>query len=157
MSLWRQSANKSKVLKNVSPEAFCFICLAMCHKLMPNSHRSTAHIATGRKKQRGEKQSRKWGVDELRGLGGKKTKGDLEAESKENQETVCCCLLELFEYREAAAGVCVEQVCTSHSITIRRTQLWSYSAGVLRCCTHSHKPAWVHSVCGNESELLGSH
>lgn len=47
---------------------------------------------------------------------------DEESECNKNPETAGWCRVAPFEYGAAAAGVCVEQLCTSHSITIRRAQ-----------------------------------
>lgn len=162
MSFWMLSANKLRMLLNFSPHASSFIPLVMCHKLMPNSHKSTAHKRSG-----GEQASKVKvgcrGCRELRDFwGGKRQRQkEWEAESNKNQEMMCWCLVVPFEYRAAAAGVCVEQLCTSHSITIRRSIVlvvlcWSLTLLHTLPQTSLHVCVCV-CECGNDLELHGSH
>lgn len=81
----------------------------------------------GSRKTREEERKDAAGVNSCESFSGvekRQRQKEWEAESNKNPETASWRRVAPFEYRAAAAGVCVEQLCTSHSITIRRA----------RCC-----------------------
>lgn len=139
--------------------SFPFLFLAECYKVMPNTWKA---VEWGKKRGEtspmwdaaGNDESVVWGRKEKKD--GAKKKWELE--SNKNQETAWFCLVEPFEYRPAAAGDGVEQVCTSHGITIRKARHCSYSAGVSHCCTHSHRPVsvweWLGAPCSHYSATV---
>lgn len=87
----------------------------------------TCKAEEGSRKTREEERKDAAGVNSCESFSGvekRQRQKEWEAEANKNPETASWRRVAPFEYRAAAAGVCVEQLCTSHSITIRRA----------RCC-----------------------